>query len=301
MIDQLNKQFGLVGRVQIQAGEGNLPFIHIVNNSAKASICLLGGHVTSYIPNGQEDLLWMSSKSAFEVGKPIRGGIPVCWPWFGKNTENPDAPMHGLARIMMWEVNDIRELTPEQTEVILLLKDSPETHKFWDFKFELELKILIGETLTLTLTTINCDEEDFTISEALHSYFNISDIQSITILGFDEKPYLSKVGEPKAGVNHGPIYITKETDHVFQDIQDDAVIADPKFARTIVVSKYNSNSSVVWNPWIAKSQKMADFPDDGYKTMVCVETTNALEDARTVNAGEAFSLSTTISSQKSDL
>ena len=283
------EQFTIPGRVAVVEHDG-AQFLTVKNQLAEAEICLAGAHVTKFRPAGQEELLWMSPLTGYGVGKKIRGGVPICWPWFSKNTENPDLPMHGFIRTMLWRLDGVKELPDGSTEAVLSIRDSEESRALWNHKFQLFLTVNIGSALTLKLKTVNTGDQPFTIGQALHTYFRVGDIAAVSIDGFDGKSCLNKVGNDFT--QHGPIVIDKEVDEVFHDVPDGSVIHDTSLKRDIVITKGNSRTSVVWNPWIAKSKSMADFPDDGYLTMVCVETTNALEDVRVVQPGETLEMTT---------
>ncbi len=286
-IDELKSKFA--GKCIVKEGPGGLPVIGVCNAAASAEICLMGAHLMSYVPNGRGEVLWMSSQSSFEVGKAIRGGIPVCWPWFSKNPMFEDAPMHGLARIMMWELVDVFS-TEKQTIVKLALNAVPGYEQFWNYRFSLEYTITVGATLTLSLKTTNKDDRPMHITQALHTYFNVGDITKVQVEGLDGCSYLNKVGDGGTGVRQGNRIIDCEVDEVYQGVKRTLVVRDGSIPRTILVNNFNSNSAVVWNPWIAKSQRMADFPDDGYKTMVCVESGNVIDDARDIQPGESHEL-----------
>lgn len=289
-IEEMDKRFGLEGHASVEAGPGGLPFVKVANALAKAEISLMGAHVTSYCPKRSGEVLWMSPLSKFEVGKALRGGIPLCWPWFGKHGFDESAPMHGLARLMMWELVSIVPNGDEGTVVTMHLRDNAETRAYFNYAFELEYTVRVGARLGLSMRTLNTGGAPFVITQALHTYFRVWDITRVSVDGFDGCRYLDKVGAGGNGVQHGSIVIDREVDEVFQGCVGPAVIHDAASERSIVVEKSNSSSGIVWNPWIAKSSRMVDFPDDGYKEMLCVETANALEDARCVKPGESLTL-----------
>lgn len=294
-VEDLNSKFGIKGHASVVAGKGGLATVMVKNAAASAEITLMGGSILSYIPNGSKECIWVSPDSLYEKGKAIRGGVPVCWPWFGKNMENPDAPMHGIARLLDWTLVGIVANAPDSTTVKLILRDSEETRKFWDYTFTLELTVTVGATLDISLKTTNNDIKPFLLSQALHTYFNVGDITKVTVEGFDGLRFLNKVGEPAYGRRKGTFVIDQEVDEVYQDCSGTAIIRDASMNRSIQIAKENSDSAVVWNPWIEKSKRLDDFPDDGYKTMLCVETTNALADARIIKPGESIDLIAKIS------
>ncbi len=265
-----------------------LSAVYIENDLAEAVVTLHGGHVVSFAPRGSREILWVSGKSNFAEGKAIRGGIPVCWPWFG----GAGQPAHGLARLSSWIMTGSSE--NEQGETIVNLAFVPAT---MDYAFLLaNMKITVGKALTVELKTTNNGDEDFKMSEALHSYFSISKIEQVSISGFDGADYTDALDKTEK-VQQGDITFTAETDRIYHT-GNAAKIIDPEFYRTILVEKAGSNSTVVWNPWIEKSKKMADFGDEEYHEMLCVEAANAWSGAYVLKAGESHTLMTRISEIK---
>jgi D-hexose-6-phosphate mutarotase len=292
---ELNDSFGLGGILEFAEGPGGLPVATIRNRAAEATVCLHGAHVMHFQPAGCAPVLWMSAASDFAPDKPIRGGIPVCWPWFGGHPTDPDKPSHGLARISRWSVADTAAPTADETRLVLRLTDTQETRKLWPHAFELTLTITVGRTLRLDLETKNAGSEPVTITQALHTYFSVSRVTDIAISGFDGCPTLDTVGGANAsGTQRGDITVSAETDLVIQNCPGDAAINDPGLRRRITITKSGSNSAVVWNPWIAKAKRMPDFGDDEYPGMVCVETTNARDDRRTIASGGSHCLTAII-------
>ncbi len=288
--------------IQVVTGRGGLPEVHIQNEAASAEICLMGAHVLSYHPAGQKEVLFLSEHSAFaQTGPAIRGGVPVCWPWFGpaKREELPNATTsHGFARQMMWEVSEQREVSPCRSEVTLVLRDSPASLAIWPHRFELRMTISVGATLEMSLTTVNVDDKPFTYAQALHTYFAIGEVSQVSIQGFDGLGFIDKAPATPPATNPQPaggIRITEETDRIYLGHAGQAVIVDPVLSRQLVIEKNGSNTSVVWNPWIAKSQRMADFGDEEYHRMVCVETCNVADDVVTLQPAEHYTLTAVIS------
>ncbi len=267
-------------------------YIEIVNKSAAAKVALQGGHIFHYQQQGKKPLLWLSKKSHFESGKAIRGGIPICWPWFGKHPTDPSLPQHGFARTSTFKLLESSEPDENTTELVLMLQSSTETLTLWPYQFQLVLRITIGPRLIVALTTKNYDSKSFTISSALHSYFAVSYIDSITVQGLDETEYWDSVSD-ETKIQKGFIRINEEVDRVYQNTGSPLFLYDTD--RIIQIQPEGSSSAVVWNPWIDKSKKMADMQDEAYKTMLCIETANALKDARQLEPGEEHTLSVTLS------
>jgi len=284
------QKFALPGQVEIFCGAGGLPFIRISNAAAKAEICLLGAHVTSYIPAGQKDLLWMSKNVEYAEGKALRGGIPICWPWFGAAPAGAETS-HGYARFIFWELTATRALSPDCTEAVFSLHPSPSAPKAWQKSFVLTFTVRVGASLELELCTSNTGSAAFQVSQAFHTYYQISDIGKIQVSGFSGLAYHDTVAgatEPHK-TQQGSITFAAETDAVFEHCSGPAEIHDPGFGRIIRISKENSASAVVWNPWINKAKKL-NMAEEEYRTMVCVENCNIRSDAQSIQPGKSFTL-----------
>ena len=269
--------------IQLDSRNG-LPVFHVTNPYAEAEISPYGAHVLSYTPKGEKDLLWISEKSWFEEGKPIRGGIPVCWPWFGDAGD----PKHGIARIAMWELETARVEADMSTTLIFFL----DRQEFCGLTARLFVNV--GTFLSLALRTKNHRPSSCTLSEALHTYFAVKDISKVSILGLDRDD-LSEAQKLFPNLRKGRLTFRQETDLVCHPEEKILVIDDQGEGRKIRVERAGSSTAVVWNPWIAKSKAMPDFGDDEYKTMVCVEAANARDGAVGVIPGSTHTLRTRIS------
>ena len=212
--------------ITLHDGDGGLPFISIQNQAGRAKICLLGATVMDYQPAGADPVLWTSPNSRFVVGTPIRGGIPVCWPWFGPHPVNPALPSHGFVRTLLWEVSRAEEELAEHTLVELACHENQETLKLWPHAFILKLRVRVGKDLQLELETNNRGAEEFPFSAALHTYFAISDIGSIQIDGLENTPFLSKVHNYARFVESAPIQIGENVDRVYLDTTAACTIHD---------------------------------------------------------------------------
>lgn len=277
------------------------PVLEVKNQVGSAKISLYGGQVLSYAPAGERPVLWMSSKSWFETGKAIRGGIPVCWPWFGPAPQ-PGLPAHGFVRTAMWELLTVRKLAGDATQVVLTLDDQMCDPALCTMKFKLELSITIGRILEIELRAVNTGSSVETYQAALHSYFDVNEAEKISIHGLDNVPYTDKVPgtEPGEKIQYGDLEIDREIDRVFCPAPGGVTISDPGYRRTIRVEKCGSRSTVVWNPWIAKSRAMPDFGDNEFHRMLCVECANIFADARQVLPGEMTVMTQKISVEKWD-
>lgn len=273
-LETLNKTFGMKDILLFQE-ENNMQMAVISNDYASAIISLYGGHILSFKPHGSEDLLFISSKAMFIVGEAIRGGIPVCFPWFNVNPANPSLPKHGFARISKWNMEKAEQLLTGETRVIISLSDSEESRKLWDLKFRVELEIVVGKTLQIKWQTENLDEKEFVFTQALHTYFNIGNINNIIIKGLENQSYMETIiSEDPFDGEKDSIVISRQLDRGYLNSTTDCEIVDNKLNRKIHISKKGSLSTVVWNPWKELSEKIEDLGDEDYLSFVCVESAN---------------------------
>lgn len=298
-ITDLNKDFALQQDKQFlnfKAGQGDIPVVEIQNEQATAVISLQGAHLLSWIPAGSDEVIWLSTDAKFEPGKSVRGGIPVCWPWFGAHENNVTFPAHGFARTVVWQVKNTRALSNGDTQITFILDTTQldETRQaMWPWPTVAEYCLTVGKTLSLELTTHNKSEQVITISQALHTYFNVGDVSCTRVSGLEGKDYLDKTDGFKRKTQSGPVSINCEVDRVYLETPEDVVIDDQQ--RVITIKKQGSRSTVVWNPWQVVADKMGDLGNDGYLHMLCVESANAADDSIRINAGDNHSLQVTYS------
>jgi D-hexose-6-phosphate mutarotase len=284
------------GELFFKEGPGGLPVICVNNKYASAEIALHGAHIMSYVPAGEKPVLWMSGSSYFQPDKPIRGGIPICWPWFGGHPSDKNKPSHGFARLVDWHIAEISS-KQNGTLIALRLTEKGIPENFREFNFEIKLEVLVGRELQVALVIVNTGKEKISFSAALHTYFNISDIAAVTVEGLEDCKYLDTL-DHIFKVQHGKISFNAETDNVYLNTEATCIIDDPGFARRIRIAKSGSRSTVVWNPWTEKSKRMPDFGDEEYHNMLCVETVNAKNDARVIAPAEKHSLKVIIGLEK---
>jgi glucose-6-phosphate 1-epimerase len=296
-IDEIEDRFSIEGEVGFYEGDGDLIYISVCNKYADAEICLYGAHVTNFIPNGSLDLLWMSPDSEFEVGKPIRGGIPLCFPWFGPQATDSSKPVHGFARIMYWDVAETASLENGETFIKLQLESSEETKQYWPHDFRAELNVTIGRTLTVSLNIYNTDNKPFEYSVALHSYFSVSEIKNVLIEGLKGVSYYNGFGNELAVQEENLIKIEKEENRRYVNTASECLIFDTVFRRVIKAEKKGSNVTVVWNPWDETCAKMSDIPDGDYQAFVCVEAVNAYNDTIILAPGTSHATTAMLSSE----
>lgn len=293
----LNNRFGLPS-LKFVEGPGGLIFAEIDNALGTATLCLQGAHITTFRPKDQaEPVIWLSDLAKFAQGKSIRGGVPVCWPWFGPHATESAFPGHGFARTVMWAVTGTAALPSGETEIQLILAESDQTRAQWPHPSRLELRAVVGSGLKIDLTTTNMDSRDMVIGEALHTYFRIGDIARIAIAGLEGCEYVDKVDGGARKTQAGSVTCSGEVDRVYVNTAATCVIEDPDLKRRILVEKANSRSTVVWTPWAEKADKMGDFGPDGWRRMVCVESGNALDNVVAVPAGQSHVMSVAYSAR----
>ncbi len=291
-ISTLNAQFGHTDQLIFESVESGLMVVNINNQHAKARLSLQGGHLLSWGPKGKESVIWLSQDAVFSEGKSIRGGIPICWPWFGAHSLNNSFPAHGYARTLNWKVVKTEVISGGSTFMALQLSQESVLQEYLIADVELELQVTVGEKLEMALITRNSSDEVITIGGALHTYFNVSDIQNVTINGLENQTFIDALDKWQRKKETDPITINSEIDRIYLDTpENDCIIVDAGFKRRIRISKQGSHSTVVWNPWIDKSERMGDMGRDGYKNMICVETTNAADDVIMIEPGDEHRLS----------
>jgi glucose-6-phosphate 1-epimerase len=260
-------------------GKGGLPFIRIETPWSAAEIYLQGATVTHFQLHGEPPVLFLSEASRFEPEAPIRGGIPIVFPWFGK-PENR-AGQHGFARNRKWEVLDVQKHSDGNVSVQLTLPESAEL-----LSIPVSYQVTLGKTLTTKLTVTNYSTHAFDFESCLHTYFNVGDIQKVEVVGLNGKEYLDSLDSRKRRQEtEASIRFAGEVDRIYLNAPGEIEIRDPALGRKILVQQSGAKSAVVWNPWIAKAKAMPDFGDAEYQRMVCVESGNVAADHVTLEPG----------------
>jgi glucose-6-phosphate 1-epimerase len=285
----------LPASVVLGPGEGGLDRLVLTAPGGRAEIYLHGAHVTGWRPAGEDDVLFLSSRSRFAPGEPIRGGVPICFPWFGPHPTDPSAPSHGFARILPWRLLSARD-AGDDVVVELGLQDSPETRaSAWPHPFRATYRVTVGATLRLELEVASTGTEPVTVEEALHTYLAVRDARRLVVTGLEGTGYRDKVaGGALAPGAAEPVRMTGQTDRVYLGTRATTVVEDPAGARSVVVGKDGSDSTVLWNPWSDVAATMADLADDEWTGMVCVETANVGDSAVTLGPGDRHTMTATL-------
>ena len=289
------RQHEIPGRVAIVNGNGWLPKVVVTTKSSVAEIYLHGAHVTHFQKNGEPALLFVSARSHFAAAQPIRGGVPICFPWFGNREGEPS---HGFARLTEWQL--VRTaVTPDGAVTLQLVLPGIAGSSTWN-SLRTDFIVTISDTLTMELTVTNdsCDRT-LEIENCLHAYFQVGDITQVSITGLEGLPFddfvFSASGARRAASDTS-LHITQETNRVYPNHAGAVEIRDEAFRRTIRVQKFNSNSTVVWNPWT--TQKLPDdFNPAEYRQMVCVESGNVKQNKISLAPGKSAELKVVLQSR----
>lgn len=240
----------------------NLPVVVVSHPKVRAAVALQGAHLLAWQPSGEQPVIWLSNNTALTDGVAIRGGVPICWPWFGPTAQ----PSHGFARILPWTLTAHDE-NDNGVMLTFTLKDSDETRKYWPHAFTLIARFKLGVECEMELES----HGDYQAAAALHTYFQIGDISQIKISGLGEK-YIDKVLKINDATQSGDLVFNGQTDRVYTQPEPYSLIRDAALKRTIEIHHHHQSDVVAWNPGPELSCSMQDMPNDGYKTMVCVET-----------------------------
>lgn len=290
-----------IERIQLE----QLSCWRVRTTQAELLVAEQGAQVLSYRRYGQPPLIWLSDQARYLAGQGVRGGVPVCWPWFGDLQRNPpavqamvrgEAPFHGLARTQEWALSDLSE-QPDQVSLSFAL-ELPDGLPGWPHAASLRLQIELGEQLHLCLTTRNLGTEPLAISQALHSYFAVSDIRQVLVRGLEDGRYIETLENWSSRQQDGALSFAGETDRIYLDLPSRLVIDDPLWQRRLVLESTGSRSAIVWNPWVDKSTRLTQFEADAWQGMLCIETANVLDDHVVVPPGGEHVLGVSVLSER---
>ena len=271
--EDLNRQFGIPGIAEIVPGTKGLPKVRVTLPSASAEIYLHGAQVTSFKPAESEDTIFLSEHSSFEHGKAIRGGIPVCFPWFRNKLDDPKAPSHGFVRTKAWTLSALSH--NNGTVTVTFLTESDDSTKQWfPFDFRLVHRVTVGAELKLELIMTNLDTKTLRFEEALHTYHHVGDASKLRVSGLDGVDFLDNTNGNKEKLQQGDLHFAKATDYVYLDTTHSVDLIDPTWKRRIQIEKTHSNTTVIWNPWQEGAAALADLGNDEWTKMACVEASN---------------------------
>lgn len=290
-----------------QAGPGGLHELVIKTEQCEARMFAHGAHVAAWTPlnpaaptSVPRPGLHLSPKSAFDPKKAIRGGIPICWPWFGPRADDPKpdgkpSPAHGFARTTVFHVENVTLEENGRVRVEMTLTSSPATQALWDADFEATVVASFGQTLSLAFEVKNTGARELEYEAALHTYLHVGDVEKIQIVGLEGTKYFDKVAQAEKQTGREPLVLTDETDAVFKGTKSAVTVVDPLLNRHLKIEKTGSQSTVVWNPWLVKAQAMPDVGGEAWRNFVCVEAANVRPHHVQLPVGAVHSTSTRIS------
>jgi glucose-6-phosphate 1-epimerase len=299
-IAALHERFSIPGIAQIVSGNGGLPKLRITTSLASAEIYLHGAQVTSWQPSGADEVLFLSRQSRWEDGRAIRGGIPVCFPWFRGKADDPAAPAHGVVRTRAWQLDALAQQSEPAESVTVTLSTGSDhvSQRWWPHEFHIEQRITIGTVLKLELTVTHAggeDAEPMRFEEALHTYHAVADATRVRIAGLDEVAFLDNMDANREKQQAGDVTFSQPTDSAYLDTALAVELIDPVLGRQIRTTKTNSFSTIVWNPWKQGALALADLGDAEWQQMACVEAGNILDDSIVLAPGGQHTLTATLS------
>jgi glucose-6-phosphate 1-epimerase len=292
-IEELNQRFAVAGAAKITAGNGGLPRVSVTTPAATAEIYLHGAHLTSWRPAGSEEMIFLSKQSQFEPGRAIRGGIPVCFPWFRNKVDDPKAPSHGFVRTKDWQLDSVVS-NGDGVTVSLSTGSDEATRAWWPHDFLLVYRLTVGAELLQELVMRNTGSVPLRFEEALHTYYRVGGAETVRIRGLDGVAYLDNTDNNREKRQEGDIVFTAPTDRAYVDTTHPVEILDRNLHRGIRLDKENSRTTVVWNPWIEGAHALPDMADDEWRAMACVEASNIRAYAVDLAPGEQHSMKTSI-------
>jgi len=260
--------------------------------AASGAIYHHGAQVVDWTPTGQEPVIWLSQHTKLDSQSPIRGGIPICWPWFGFGRDAQMLPQHGFARLVEWRL--LKAVTAAETATATYLLVSRGQAEF-DHPYRMTYTVSFGRELVVALTVRNTGDQPFSFEEALHTYLRVGDARQISIVGLDQVAYSDRSAgaDAAAQVQVSDLMVSREVDRIYHTAGRLEVL-DPVLKRRLVMTRRNSADVVVWNPWIDKAKSMSDFGDDEWQSMVCTETANVEANAIELPPGEEHTMGFTL-------
>jgi len=293
-LTELDRRFGIPEIAHVSEGNGGLARVDITSPLAQGEMYVHGAHVTSWRPAGGEEVLFLSSKSRWEEGQAIRGGIPICFPWFRGKANDPHAPAHGFVRTRTWQLYSIIENNPG-VAVTMFIESDEQTQRWWPGDFRLVHRVTFGSELRLELVCINTGTTALHFEEALHTYNRVADVEIVRLQGLEGTRFLDNTDSNKEKTQLGDVTIASQTDNAFINTQNSVDLLDPKMRRQIRLQKRNSSTTVVWNPWREGAGTLRDLGEGEWKQFLCVEASNVIGAAVTLAPGKEHRMSAVLS------
>jgi glucose-6-phosphate 1-epimerase len=275
MVAELDRRFGIRGVARVCQGNSGMPRVLITSSRGEGEMYLQGAQVTSWKPAKADEVLFLSTKSRWEEGQAIRGGIPICFPWFRAKTNDPQAPAHGFVRTKRWLLESIIE-NGSGVVVSMFTESDERTRHWWPGDFRLVHRVTFGSELTLELVCSNTGTTPLRFEEALHTYNRVADVQQVRLLGLDTVRFLDNTDSNREKTQQGEVAIVSQTDNAYMNTRNAVDLVDPQMRRRIRLEKANSLTTVVWNPWREGAKGLPDVGDGEWTKFFCVEASNVL-------------------------
>lgn len=293
-VEELDRRFGIPGVARISEGNGGLPRIQVTGSRAEGEVYLHGAQVTSWKPAGHDEVLFLSTKSRWQEGQAIRGGIPICFPWFRAKADDPKAPAHGVVRTRSWRLESIVE---DQRGVLvsMSIESDEQTRRWWPAEFRLAHRVVFGSELSLELVCSNTGKAGLRFEEALHTYNRVADVANVRLQGLNTVHFLDNTDSNTEKVQHGDMKIGSATDNAFLDTHNNVDLIDPDLRRRIRLEKANSSNTVVWNPWREAAARLGDLGDGEWTQFLCIEASNILAGSVSLESGEEHKMTAVLS------
>jgi len=296
-LEGLQKRFG-DPHIIFEQSQCGIILMRIDHPLATATISLQGGQVLEWQPKSQcQPVLWSADVAHWSKGRAIRAGVPICWPWFGQHPTELAAPSHGYARVRPWTITGVFSDSSKPIEIMMEMATAHQVTALHTSRTPptidatLTAHVSIGETLSIDLVTVNRSDQPIHITEALHAYFNVSDIRNAQVDGLTDCDYVDLIDQNIRKTQHGVVQFSGETGRVYLNTKSDCRLFDPAYKRTIKIKKSGSSSTVLWNPWLETASNMEDLGPMQWQKMVCIESANALNDTVRIEAGRQHTLS----------
>jgi glucose-6-phosphate 1-epimerase len=293
-INELNRRFGISGTAEVVAGNGGLPALRVNTPVASGEIYLYGSQVMSWQPAGAQEVIFVSERSLWQEGQPIRGGVPICFPWFRAKSDDPHAPKHGFVRTRVWQLDSVTQQHDGSLEVVCSTESDESTRRWWPHDFHLLHRVMFGTSLSMELTVTNTGSTPLRFEEALHTYIRVGDAHKIRVQGLDGVSYLDNNDSNREKIQRGDLVIEQPTDFAFINSPGAAGLVDPVLGRTIRTTKHNSATTIVWNPWQQGAAALSDFGDEEWQQMTCVEAANIMGAAVSLPPGGRHAMHATL-------
>jgi glucose-6-phosphate 1-epimerase len=303
-LHDLQQQFGHHSTVSFERCN-ELIAVQINNAAAKATIFCQGAQISFFQPHQQAPVLWTSPECDYSAGKSLRGGIPICWPWFSGLADNEKtiteqysteqlaaAPPHGIVREKTWQLAEINQYD-DATELLWRLDLAKDGNAYWPYQTRLSYRVTVGEELSVEFNVHNTGVDKFHYSAALHSYLSVDDINRAVISGLDGCDYIDALDRRQLKQQLGDIRFSGETDRIYRGCGAAITLREDN-STPLVINSSNSDSAVIWNPWVEKSIGLSHFANNAYQSMLCIETANADKDFITLEPGHSHCLTATL-------